>query len=273
MGVYGEVNAQVVDIRPSRGQDSPSIEQIYDAATAPGLAQQPVFVQLGAGVRMTPTAFNKLIHFNYDVSYKPFIDVSGSGFSFQRFTVDLYQEISLYHSHLMVPRETNGPNDCSIDPTAEQRRCPKIAMRSLEGHIGVRAFTSLSMTPGANQVPFYFQPTLGGADLDGNAALSSYQDYRFRAPNILLLQENFEHSIGKLPVGFTLRADQGKVGLTRGDLGDGPWRHSYAVGVTLRAGGLPQVYLMFAFGGKEGTHTIANVNTSLLGASNRPNLF
>jgi hypothetical protein len=273
MGVYGEMNTRMVDIRPSRGQDSPSIEQLYDSATAPGLTKQPVFVQLGAGVRMAPSALNNLLHFNYDVSYRPFIDVSGSGFSFQRFSVDLYQEISLYHSHLMVPRETNGPNDCSIDPTAEPPSCPKVSMRSLEGHIGVRAFTSLSMTPGANQVPFYFQPTLGGADLNGTASLSSYQDYRFRAPNILLLQESFEHSVGKLPVGFALRADQGKVGLTRGDLGDGPWRHSYAVGLSLRAGGFPQVYLLFAFGGKEGTHTMFNMNTSLLGGSNRPSLF
>jgi hypothetical protein len=33
------------------------------------------------------------------------------------------------------------------------------------------------------------------------------------------------------------------------------------------------VYLLFAFGGHEGTHTIVNVNTSLLGSSARPSLF
>jgi hypothetical protein len=33
------------------------------------------------------------------------------------------------------------------------------------------------------------------------------------------------------------------------------------------------VYLLFAFGGKEGTHTIANMNTSLIGGSARPSLF
>ncbi|HEY2171251.1 MAG TPA: hypothetical protein VGJ30_16620, partial [Candidatus Angelobacter sp.] len=122
-------------------------------------------------------------------------------------------------------------------------------------------------------VPFYFQPTLGGSDLNGNPSLSSYQDYRFRAPNVLLLQENFDHSIGKLPLGITVRADQGKVALLRGDLGSNPWRHSYAAGFNLRAGGFPMVYLLFAFGGHEGTHTIVNVNTSLLGSSARPSLF
>ena len=273
VGVYGEVNGRAVDIRPSRGQPSPSIEQVYTSITAPGLNNQPFFLQLGVGVRMRPSTSKGLLHFNYDLAYRPFIDVSGSGFSFQRLTVDLYQEISLHHTNMRVARDTNDPNNCLIDPTAERPRCPKVTSRTLEGRLGLRAFTSLSMTPGGDNVPFYFQPTLGGTDLNGNSALSSYQDYRFRAPNILLFQENFEHSIGRLPFGFTFRADQGKVALTRGDLGSNHWRHSYAAGLTLRAGGFPQVYLLFAFGGQEGTHTLVNMNTSLLGTAFRPSLF
>jgi hypothetical protein len=273
MGVYGEINARAVDIRPSRNQPSPSIEQLYTPASAPGLDNQPFFLQLGAGVRMRPSALNNLLHFNYDVSYKPFFAVSDSSFSFQRLTVDLYQEISLHHTNMLVARDTNGPNDCLIDPTADHPRCPKVSVRNLEGNLGVRVFTSLSMTPGRDTVPFYFQPTLGGADINGNNSLSSYRDYRFRAPNILLLQEKFEHSVGKLPLGVTLQADQAKLGLTRGDIGSSHWFHSYGAGLTLRAGGFPQVYLLFAFGGKEGTHTIANINTSLLGTSSRPSLF
>jgi len=31
--------------------------------------------------------------------------------------------------------------------------------------------------------------------IDSAPSLSSYQDYRFRAPNVLLLQGDFEHSI------------------------------------------------------------------------------
>lgn len=110
------------------------------------------------------------------------------------------------------------------------------------------------MTPGGNVVPFYFQPTLGGTDINGNPALSSYQDYRFRAPNVMLVRESFEHSIWNLPIGFALMADEGKVALTRGGLGDSPWLHSFSSGLTLRAGGFPQVYLLFAWGGNEGIH-------------------
>ncbi len=272
MGFYSEINGRAVDILPSTGQPSPSIEQIYVPATAPGLADQPFFLQLGAGVRMRPSAFNNLLHFNYDVAYRPFFAFSDSN-SFQRLTVDLYQEISFYHKNLFAGRDTNDPNDWRIDPSDDHSKCPKATSRSLEGSLGLRVLTSLSMTPGGDVVPFYFQPTLGGADINGNSSLSSYQDYRFRAPNILVFQEDFEHSLGKFPVGFTLRADQGKVALTRGDLGSNHWNHSYAAGFTLRAGGFPQVYLLFAFGGNEGTHTLVNVNTSLLGTSGRPSLF
>ena len=273
MGFYSEINGRAVDIRPSPGQPSPSIEQVYTPATAPGIADQPFFLQLGAGVRMRPSTFDNFLNFNYDVAYRPFFATSGSGFSFQRLTVDLYQEISFYHKHIFVPRDTNDPNDCRIDPSDDHSKCPKATSRSMEGKLGLRAYTALSMTPGGDVVPFYFQPTLGGSDINGNPSLPSYQDYRFRAPNILLLRENFEHSLGKLPLGVTLLADQAKLGLTRGELGSSSWRHSYAAGLTLRAGGFPVVYLLFAFGGKEGTHTIVNVNNSLLGTSGRPSLF
>jgi hypothetical protein len=273
MGLYGEINGRFVDIRSSLNQPSPSIEQIYTPATAPGLASQPFFLQLGAGMRMRPSAFNDRVHFNYDFAYRPFVAVSDSSFSFQRLTVDLYQEYSIHGTHMRLSRETNGPNDCLIDSSADHPRCPKATSNAVEGTIGIRAFMSLSMTPGGDTVPFYFQPTLGGSDINGNNVLSSYQDYRFRAPNILLFRENFEHSIGKLPVGFALLANQAKLALARGDLGGNHWVHSYASGLTLRAGGFPQVYLLFAFGGKEGTHNLVNMHSSLLGTSGRPSLF
>jgi hypothetical protein len=154
----------------------------------------------------------------------------------------------------------------------QEHGCPQIT-RNLEGSFGIRLFISESMAPSGHVVPFYFQPTLGGSDINGNSALSSYQDYRFRAPNVLLLRASFEHSIWNLPLGFAFMVDEGKVGLTRGDVAFNHLSHSFSTGLTLRAGGFPQVYLLFSWGGKEGTHTIANVNTSLLGGGGRPSLF
>jgi len=139
----------------------------------------------------------------------------------------------------------------------------------LNGSIGFRFLLSESITSGDSIVPFYFQQTLGGSDINSMLALGSYQDYRFRAPNLLLLQESFEHSIWG-PFGAKFMADQARVALTRSDLGFSDLKHSFAAGLTLRAGGFPMVSLMFAWGGPEGHHNIVNMNTSLLGGSARP---
>jgi hypothetical protein len=133
----------------------------------------------------------------------------------------------------------------------------------------VRFLLSESISSATSAVPFYFQQTLGGSDIDGAMALGSYQDYRFRAPNLLLLQESFEHSIWG-PFGLKFMTDEGRVASTRGDLGFDHLKHSFAAGLTLRAGGFPMVSLMFARGGPEGHHNIFNMNTSLLGGSARP---
>src|SRR5262249_27924573 len=129
-----------------------------------------------------------------------------------------------------------------------------------------------SFTSAGHVAPFYFQPTLGGSNVDGEQSLGAYQDYRFRAPNLLLLQGSIEHSLYG-PLGVTFKAETGRVALTRSDLEFKHLVHGYAAGLTLRAGGFPMVYLMFAWGGNEGTRTISSMNTSLLGGAKRPSLF
>jgi hypothetical protein len=273
--LYGEVNGRFVALRPSHNQASPSIETLYNEATAPGLIDQPSTIQLGEGIRMRPLLFNDYLRLNYDLNYKQYFAPGNSSFSFQRLTFHLSHEIPIYKdtTRNLLPRDANGPDDCSLDPSASPPECPKAYVRNREGTIGFLIHSALSMTPGGNIVPFYYQPTLGGSDIDGNTSLPSYQDFRFRAPNVLFFRESFEHSIFSLPLGFAFMADQGKVALNRGDLGPNPWLHSFSTGLTLRAGGFPQVYLLFSWGGSEGTHTSASVNSSLLGGSSRPSLF
>jgi hypothetical protein len=293
--VFGEVNGRFVDLRPNHNEPSPSIEQLYTEATAPGLTNQPGTVQFGEGVRMRPVLADAFVHLDYSLNYQQFV-APGSSFSFQRITTDLNNQFAIYRktTRFIRPRDSNGPDECSVDRDSENPECSvdkfaeypnclnaaskndpdcKEITRDLQGSFGFRFFLAGSMIPSGNVVPFYFQPTLGGSDINGNPSLASYQDFRFRAPNVMLLREYFEHSIGSLPLGVTFMADQGKVGLTRSDLGSSVWFHSYSAGLTLRAGGFPQVFLLFAWGGNEGTHTIANVNTSLLGGSARPSLF
>src|SRR4029078_11749521 len=115
-------------------------------------------------------------------------------------------------------------------------------------------------TPANHEVPFYFQPTLGGGDLNGNVALGSYQDYRFRAPNVMFIRESIEHSVWG-PIGATFFADEGTFASTRGDL-TRDWLHSISMGLTIRAGGFPFIAFLYSRGGTEGTHVSFLVNTS-----------
>jgi len=68
-------------------------------------------------------------------------------------------------------------------------------------------------------------------------------------------------------------ADQGKVALTRGNVNFDNLQYSFAAGFTIRAGGSPMVYFLFAWGGNNTSHNIVSVDTSLLGGSLRPSLF
>lgn len=287
--LYGEMNGRFIDIRPSLGQPSPSIAQLYSEGTAPGLANQPGTIQFGEGIRVRPVFFDDFLRLNYSLAYQQFFAPANSVLSFQRVTVDLSHQFAIYRktTRFLLPSDTEGPDECSagagsectINKYAAHPECSKdktsqecaASARDRQGSFGLRFFLAASMTPGGEIVPFYFQPTLGGSDINGNVALSSYQDFRFRAPNVVLLRESFEHSIWG-PLGFSLMADEGNVALTRGDLFH-RWVHSFSAGLTLRAGGFPQVSLLFSWGGREGTHTIASVNTSLLGGSTRPALF
>jgi len=264
LALLGEVNGRFVDIRGEGGQSAPSIETLYTDITAPGLSSQPGFSQFGEGVRIKPAIGN--LQLNYMGKFQQFFAPSSSQNSFLRWTVDLDHTYSLYESSQPASPQTVGPDSCA--PPGE--KCPEIPhTRNLNGSIGVRFLLSESITSGTSAVPFYFQQTLGGQDINSALSLGSYQDYRFRAPNLLLLQETFEHSIWG-PFGVKFMADQGRVAITRSDVGFSHLKHSFAGGLTLRAGGFPMVSLMFAWGGPEGHHNIFNMNTSLLGGAARP---
>lgn len=268
LSVIGELNGRFVAIRGGPGNDSPSIEHLYTATTAPGLAAQPAFVQLGEGVRINPSLLGGHVRFNYVAQLQQFIAPSSAVDSFRRWTLDLGHEFPLYGTSTPTARDANGPNECSVDPSTDA--CPPIS-RNRSGTFGVRVMASKSRASGDSAVPFYFQRTLGGSDIDGQRALSSYDDYRFRGPHVVLLQETFEHSLFG-PVGLWLAAEQGQVALQDQRLGLADRRTSYGVGVTIRAGGIPAVVVSWATGGSEGSHFAFTMSTSLLGGSARPSL-
>ena len=273
--LYGEINGRLPQIRGNHGESVPSIEVRYSEATAPGVTSQPAFLQLGEGLRIQPAIFQQHLHLHYALGFQQFVGVSDSRFTFRRWTADLGHDFPLDRKvQLTAANDRNGPDSCTTDPSSP---CPSptIVPRTFdhEGTVSIRLLMTGSIANAHSDVPFYFDPTIGGSDLNGQPLLASYPDYRFRAPNLVLLRGSIEHSIPRLPLGVLFSVDGAKVAVRRDDIDFSNLRHSFTAGVTVHAGGLPVVYLLFAWGGDEGTHTIASISNVLLGGSARPSLF
>jgi len=237
------------------------------------LTTQPVTLQLGEGLRIAP-ALGRL-QLIYDAGLQQFIAPADSSLSFRRWTLDLRHEFSLWTTRRQGDlREQNSPNSCaaSVDRTVGAYGCPDptLVTTNRVGSVGFRALISRSGVSNESRVPFYFQRTIGGSDIDGERLLASYDDYRFRAPNLLVFQETFEHVIWG-PIGVFAAAEQGRVALIDDPLTKGELRKTFGAGLTLRAGGIPLITL-WAAEGPEGHHLAVTMNTSLLGGSARPSL-
>lgn len=275
ISLSAELNGRIPQLRPDARETVPTIGSLYTEATAPGLTTQPSFLQPGVGFRMQPTVFAQHLRLNYLAEFQDFTALGNSAYSFRRWTADLNHEFPLDTKvHLTAASDQNGPDSCTPDPND---KCPSPTHVSTainhEGSIAIRLFMTGSIADAHSNVPFYFDPTIGGSDLNGNAILPSYPDYRFRAPNLILLRGTVEHSLPKIPLGAYFSVDAAKSALTRSDIDFSNLRQSYTVGLTVHAGGLPVVYLLFSWGGNEGTHSTFSVSNVLLGASARPSLF
>jgi hypothetical protein len=299
LAVTAEINGRFPSVRPGTDSSIPSIGTIFNESTAPGLTQQPSYFQASQGLHFGPGLFKDRLRLDYLLQFQEYVAPGNGQYSFRRWSGDFNHEIPLY---AFFPKKLaqkyyqnragaliyNGPDDCtgtnanrniSVTRAAAAKPdpavpCPIISTaQKLEGSINLRAFLSESIADRGSVVPFYFSPTIGGSDINGNAMLASYPDYRFRGPDLLLFRGTFEHSVGKLPIGAFFSVDEGKIASTRDDVSLDHLRHSFGVGLTVRAGGLPVVYLIFAWGGTEGTHTTATISPTLLGGSARPSLF
>ncbi len=119
------------------------------------------------------------------------------------------------------------------------------------GQIDVKTHLVLTQTSGANQIPFYLQPTLGGTDVDSQVSLRGWDNYRFRARDLALVQ--FEYGIPVYdPVGLLLFYDAGTVGNTAADLTVSRFRQDAGIGATVRLRGHVLAQTYFAWGAGHG---------------------
>lgn len=221
--VYVEGHQRYIGMRSAGAENS--IFRRYTEESAPGLLRHPTFFQTGEGLRFDRNAGS--LSLAYSAVWRQFVSISDSHYSFQRATIDLRHEVSLY-----------------AGPPARRRY----------GLVRFQALLIDSWTGAGRAIPFFFQPTLGGVDANGNIALESYADYRFRAPDLLLFQAEVEHAV-RGPVHAVARAGAGQVGNALSDLNRG-LRASYSAGLRIRVPRVPVFTFLFAWGGGEGTHAI-----------------
>src|SRR5262249_55310535 len=113
--VVGGINGRFITLRGNTTESVPSIERLYNDASAPGLSTQPSFAQFEEGVRFKPSIANGWLRFNYLVDFQQFLASETSRQSFRRWTLDLRHEVPLYRTVSSTgPKDTNGPDECFI---------------------------------------------------------------------------------------------------------------------------------------------------------------
>jgi hypothetical protein len=119
------------------------------------------------------------------------------------------------------------------------------------GQFDLKGRLVITQTSNGNQIPFYLQPTLGGTDIDSRVTLRGWDNYRFRAPDLSLLQ--FEYGVPVYdPLGVFVFYDAGTVGNGISDLTIRHFRHDGGFGLFVRLRGHMVAQTYYAFGAGNG---------------------
>ena len=158
-----------------------STDQIFDAKTAPGLDEQPDFLRgrLSAAFDWRDNPLHPHSGGRYGVELSRYRDETLNAYDFRRIDIDLQQYVPL-------------PNRYRT--------------------IALRAAAVITDPQSGNDVPFYFQPTLGGSRM-----LRGFREFRFRDRNSLMLTAEYRWEASWLLDG-ALFVDAGKVTGDRSDL-------------------------------------------------------
>jgi Omp85 superfamily domain len=216
-----QLGAKVDHLTPSIGPGNTGrpIGQLYSVQNVPGLDAQPDFLryEFSADVNRREPRGNPRRGGQYKVVYQRFDDRDLERYNFRRVDVDLQQYV----------------------PLLRDRRV-----------IALRAFVSTADAGAGQDIPFYYQRTLGGPD-----DLRGFRQFRFRDKNILLLQAEYRWEIFTAVDG-AIFYDTGRVAPRFEDLGFDDLESDYGIG--FRFGTRNGVFLRVegAFGSSGGKHFI-----------------
>jgi hypothetical protein len=200
------------------GQDSrvPSIEEVFDPATAPGLGAAVDYLRSIAFLEIDyrePKNARRGGWYRVDFSH---VDDRTTGtYTFNRVDTDLRQFIGL------------------------------LADRRV---LAARLFVSTSDTGEGQTMPFYLMPTLGGND-----TLRGFREYRFRGPHAILLQGEYRFEVWS-GLDVALFYDAGKVAERRSDLDLSNLDRDYGFGFRFNTDAGIVLRVDAAFGSRDGKH-------------------
>lgn len=187
-----------VNVGPGGDYRFASTEQVFSPDEAPGLDRQTDFARYGGYATFdyrddldAPRSGGY-----YTVRYNHYIDQNLGAYSFNRVDMDFRQLIPLFNKRRVI---------------------------------ALRAKAVLTDPTGNNRVPFYLQPTLGGAD-----TLRGYREFRFRDSNVLVVNAEWRWEVFS-GLDMALFADGGKVFERRSQLNFHDLKHSTGFGFRFNA--------------------------------------
>lgn len=222
----GSASSLIPHVRPTRTGGYPSIVDVFDESTAPGLSVQPtffksdVFFDLDYRDSTPPTRTAPRLDRlplagasrggRYQVTFSSYRDTEAHRYSFRQTRIDLQQHVPLLRSQRVL---------------------------------SFRALAVLSDPAAGNEVPFYLAPTFGGVTVG-----RGYPTFRFRDRHLLVLQGEYRYQINPLMSG-ALFVDAGQVAPRTRELAWSKFETTYGLGVRFGAAGSAALRFDLAFGG------------------------
>jgi hypothetical protein len=195
--------------------DAFSVIRAFTEESVPGIAHQPGFAHYRGGLYVHSPGDSPSATVN--AVYAIYQDLEGGRYSFEQF---------------------------------EMRAAKRLSLGS--DTFTAKGLATFSRAFSGGAIPFYYEPTLGGSDVDGFDTLRGFADYRFRGAHRLLAQLEFSHRMWLDWLFLTGFYDAGMVGMTRSDLTMSALRQDYGMGVALVLAKQVQFRAYLAFGGGEG---------------------
>jgi len=233
-------------IRGVSGTSVPSVASVYNNAAAPGILSQPTFLN-PKGYLDVHTGSNTAQTWQRTklrATFEHFADLDSSAYTFNRISGAATASFDLRHRMATLTL-----------PWGKSMLCePLQGGQCSMGQLVFNGLATASYTGTGSSVPFYFQPTLGGTDINGVDTLRGLTDFRLRDANRVLLQAEFDHHVWSL-LGVSAFYDVGKVASNPGDLGLSHLRHDFGIGAFVKIQNKVVLRAYLGFGGGDGIHT------------------